>query len=385
MSYYYRRRNCGSALIKATRTFAVILLVYAATRTARELKFTNTSLVVADHLDVTVHSNQSFVRFANSTIVAGDDDDDDDVSPLSNQNHARNKHETTDAATINNSSFDHDTSSNATTHTNSTNTFIHAITYGGMRTASTLQFNAVCVSLFLHTLSVRPSLANHTLCNFDYKHLLQNANIPQVVKSHDKPPHNTLLNSTWLFATVKTKQQAKEKREQMKHEYNTPRIGYIQDLETLSEIGVDGIIREYANIFELLPGQIDIMMEYFNIWDKLRICCGLQMSNYWRNELLPTNSSKKDINMKNHSLCPTLDIDATERQFMETRLYKLMDQYERMRYINRPSLVDGILNGTYCSRYNEEVRKTGVGFNKGGDRRYFMEGKNPFETFGIAN
>ena len=373
-----RWRTRGSALLAAA---ALVVAIYVGTQIAQQMIVAPKKSLV-DHLDVTIRKYESSFRVTNSTNVP---DGDDVVFPMPNTNKsktiaANNRSKLTiisAASTINNSS--------STTQHNSTNTFFHVITFGTPRTATTLQFNTVCVSLFLHTLNVRPSLANHTLCNNGLKFFLHNASMPQVTKTHKTPTKKDLFNNTWLFTTAKNRKQANKKREQMKREYNPSRIGYVQDLETLSEVGIDGIIRDYADFFYLSPGQIDIMIEYFNIWDKLRICCGLQMSKYWRNELLPSNSTQKNINMKNHSLCPTLDIDATERQFMETRLYKLMDQYERMRYVNRPSLVDGILNGTYCSRYNDEVREKGVAFNRGGDEKYFIEGQHPLKTFGIAN
>ncbi len=143
------------------------------------------------------------------------------------------------------------------------------------------------------------------------------------------------------------------------------RIGYIQDLETLSEIGLDGILQKYAEIFSLQPYMTEAMIDYFHIWDKLRVCCGQQMSKYWRNELFPANSSLKDLTLKNHSLCPTLNIDNVERQFMETELYKLIHRHTKMRPINQPSMVDKPLTGKYCSDYNEAVKSRRIVFNQG--------------------
>mmetsp|Transcript_24844 Transcript_24844/g.51538 ORF Transcript_24844/g.51538 Transcript_24844/m.51538 type:complete len:175 (+) Transcript_24844:414-938(+) len=62
---------------------------------------------------------------------------------------------------------------------------LHAITFGRTRTATTVQFNLVCVSLFLHVLSFQPSLANNTICSYpgrEFKYLLQNDTVPQVIK-----------------------------------------------------------------------------------------------------------------------------------------------------------------------------------------------------------
>mmetsp|Transcript_5875 Transcript_5875/g.12203 ORF Transcript_5875/g.12203 Transcript_5875/m.12203 type:complete len:93 (+) Transcript_5875:2-280(+) len=89
------------------------------------------------------------------------------------------------------------------------------------------------------------------------------------------------------------------------------------------------------------------------------------MSKYWRNELLPSNSTLKVTTMKNHSLCPHLNIDDVEERFMETKLYRLIHRHDKLRRMNRPSLLDGDLNGQYCSDYNNKVKTQGIGFNEG--------------------
>ena len=48
----------------------------------------------------------------------------------------------------------------------SANNFTQFVTYGLKRTASTLQFNMVCVCFFLHMKVYKPTLANKTKCHF---------------------------------------------------------------------------------------------------------------------------------------------------------------------------------------------------------------------------
>lgn len=245
---------------------------------------------------------------------------------------------------------------------------LHAITFGRTRTATTVQFNLVCVSLFLHILNFQPSLANNTICNYPgrkFKYLLQNDTIPQVIKTHAIPPKKLVSKSTYLFTTATDALDATTTEELIINVFGpTQKIGYVQDLVTLSELGIEGMTRRYANIFSLSTYQIEVMIEYFNLWDKLRICCGLQMSKYWRNELLRANFNTGNLSLNNESLCFNVVIDDIERQFMDTRLYNLISRYERMKWVNRPSLVDGPLTGKYCSGYNEEVMTNRVGFNQ---------------------
>jgi hypothetical protein len=136
------------------------------------------------------------------------------------------------------------------------------------------------------------------------------------------------------------------------------RVGIVQDLETLREIGISGMVKRYAELFNLTTEHISLMTPYFDHWNKLRQCCGLQMSKYFRNELVPSNKKKTD--MKKHELCGSIDIDKLEAQYMDTELYKLLSEYKLMRRINRPATVDGDLDGTYCTRYNDAVRKHGL-------------------------
>jgi len=247
---------------------------------------------------------------------------------------------------------------------------LHAISVGEYRTASTLQFNAVCASLFLHILYFAPDLANKTSCIFVEKsfHKMERGNEsnPQVMKMHVMPKSSTVQNDTWIFSTVRDRTEGEIVKTWLVETYGRPeRIGYIQDLETLREIGLEEIIQKYADIFSLESFMVDAMIEYFHLWDKLRICCGKQMSKYWRNELLPSNSTLKVTTMKNHSLCPHLNIDDVEERFMETKLYRLIHRHDKLRRMNRPSLLDGDLNGQYCSDYNNKVKTQGIGFNEG--------------------
>jgi hypothetical protein len=64
--------------------------------------------------------------------------------------------------------------------------------------------------------------------------------------------------------------------------------------------------------------------------------------------------------VKQHTFCGSIDINGLEEKYMNTDMYKLLNKYNLMRSINIPSLVDGDLNGTYCTRYNDEVRKHGI-------------------------
>ena len=63
---------------------------------------------------------------------------------------------------------------------------------------------------------------------------------------------------------------------------------------------------------------------------------------------------------KSHPTCAKYDIDSIEQSFMKTELYSLIEKYPNIQPLNKPSLNDGYLNGTYCSSYNYLVRTQGL-------------------------
>lgn len=139
-------------------------------------------------------------------------------------------------------------------------------------------------------------------------------------------------------------------------------MGYVQDLETLSKIGSRGVVEAHAKVFHLTNHSTEMLAEYMEVWDKLRMCCGVQMSKYRRNELLP--QKKRDGKMKPHPICGTLDIGTVERQLMNMTLYKILHEHEYLHDMNKPSTRDNDLDGGYCVRYNRMVTNKGLTFNQ---------------------
>ena len=242
----------------------------------------------------------------------------------------------------------------------------HIFQYGPPRTASTTQFNIICVGLFLHIRAHSPDLLNHTICTYAgsfkneseaYKFMLQQDNIPQAVKSHvTEPDPRQIHNSTFVFATASTKNDTEKLTPALKKQW--PNTGIIQDLETLKEVGIDYWLSMYANFFALSSEDLNLMSEYFQKWSKLRQCCGLQMSKSFRNDIL--QPSQKNPLIKPHPFCELADAESMESSFMSTKLYKIIAQYPLVRKMNRPALVDGDLDGTYCKRYNAAVHEHGI-------------------------
>eukprot|EP00984_Skeletonema_dohrnii_P011589 scaffold4628_cov146-Skeletonema_dohrnii-CCMP3373.AAC.19 len=262
----------------------------------------------------------------------------------------------------------------------SANNLTRFITYGTPRTASTLQFNMVCVCLFLNMKVHFPSLANTTNCyfqgkgNYSYPSLDQPQGgnmlysplkLPKVMKAHSFQHVKNVTNNlgaesgAGVFITARTKAEGYQLANNFKKLGNI--VGLTQDLETLSEIKADGFLDLYAHFFDLPSQYLPMLQEHYTLWEKLRVCCGVQMSKHWRYELNPATSRNK---LEPHPYCGSLDIDVVEEAFMNTTIFKMIDDYSSLGRILRPALMDKALDGRYCSSYNEAVRTKGLKFNQ---------------------
>lgn len=247
------------------------------------------------------------------------------------------------------------------------NFVLHVTTGGKPRTATTFQFNAACVSLFLSVRRNRPDLLRDLECTFSGDSVSSSdftENKPQVIKSHKDfgdVTQNEDGTGVLVFSTAKTRAKAIETHHALVE--RGYRMGFIQDIDTLSDIGDRGMLARYTETFGLGEDDAADLNDYILHWDVLRMCCGKQMSKHWRHELLPAD--KRNPSIAKHPSCGTYDIESVERGFLETRLYAEFASHMALRVMNRPSLVDGDLDGTYCLRYNDLVRTQGVKFNEG--------------------
>ncbi|KAL7473429.1 hypothetical protein ACHAXS_014105 [Conticribra weissflogii] len=235
----------------------------------------------------------------------------------------------------------------------------HIVTQGHPRTATTLLFNMVATSYFLYLLKYDSDKASKLgVMQFkrdDAEKFLKRAEGPYVLKTHNDLS-GFLVKDTVLFTAALDKNEAREAMERLTREGHT--VAFIQDMESLKENGVLGLVEQYVDGFGLSSEQGKDLADYFSKWEILRQCCGQQMSARWRNDMLPEKFKRKDLS--HHPTCPTYDIDEVEQKFMKTNLFSLIEQYSNMLPMNRPSLNDDDLNGTYCSSYNHLVRTEGL-------------------------
>lgn len=246
----------------------------------------------------------------------------------------------------------------------------HILSHGRSRTATTLLFNMATVSYFLYFLGDEnndnddPNNNRASELQMAYSSRLKNVmkylheTEPWVVKTHAKGLEDYVTNNTVIFTTAMNRMEALQTKERLSRGGHA--VAFVQDMETLKEFGSAGLVPAYIAGFGLSSRDRTNMIEYFSHWEILRQCCGKQMSKSWRNDLWP--EELKVRKMPHHPTCPNYDMDVVERAFMDTELYSLIDRYPNMRRMNRPSILDGSLNGTYCSSYSHLVHTEGLSF-----------------------
>ena len=100
-------------------------------------------------------------------------------------------------------------------------------------------------------------------------------------------------------------------------------IPYIADFDIVSKRG-HTIIMEYQEYFNLSDhkktSQIEQAFVYIRYWDILRICCGMQMSADWRNQLRPLVTYKQHHyeNSSAYTACEMYNMSNVEKPLMKT-------------------------------------------------------------------
>jgi len=268
-------------------------------------------------------------------------------------------------------------SSNLTTTTTTTNETSptslpwHILQYGPPRTATTYQFELLCLCAFVKIFDEGEKRDNFAAvekltCRFmgQFQDVL-----PSVVKTHvinSYPPKEENNKDVWLFTTSNGDANATFHRFTSRG-YN---VKYVQEVQSLGKLGGHYMAYNYQGIFDLTDEQMEQIVEFMRYWEILRKCCGMQMSDDWREQLLPLKKKKPGYTAHHNEhdpvypACQMYDIDAVETLFLHTKLAQAMSVFPNMHTMLRPSTVDGTLNGKYCSRYNAAVEEHGIGMNE---------------------
>eukprot|EP00308_Calcidiscus_leptoporus_P027322 CAMPEP_0119362358 /NCGR_PEP_ID=MMETSP1334-20130426/9441_1 /TAXON_ID=127549 /ORGANISM="Calcidiscus leptoporus, Strain RCC1130" /LENGTH=233 /DNA_ID=CAMNT_0007377557 /DNA_START=569 /DNA_END=1270 /DNA_ORIENTATION=- len=149
-------------------------------------------------------------------------------------------------------------------------------------------------------------------------------------------------------------------------------VQFTQSTVVLSRLGYRPFAARYSSIFKLRPREHDLLVEYIRYWDVLRLCCGLQMSADWREELFrkydvatfqePPPPPRHPRESPAYPACETYDLSAVEVALMRTEVYRRFGADEKR--IRALTEADGDFNGTYCRTVNERIGRHRLGFNE---------------------
>ena len=244
---------------------------------------------------------------------------------------------------------------------NATNT-LRWIQFGPPRTATTLQFQTLCFAMIIKFLK-EPDQIEHIHCNFISKleHFLWKGPMG-VLKTHTFPSRSHVEDNFVVFATSAGGTEGT---------YTALRtagfvVPYVADTLMVATHGHFSV-REYQAALEMTDEEMHVLVEAIRYWDILRMCCGVQMSADWRNRLYPRQDYH--FHRSTHDLaydgCEIYNISKVENAFRSTILYRDIARFGHLKKMLRPSEIDNDLDGSYCERYNDVVRATGIGFNVG--------------------
>lgn len=340
------------------------------------------NLAVVDLATTTQFNTESQIDFLQNhpsryaAINDNDNDDDDDDDEYEQKYNRRNNN-------LNPRSEQGNNKNTSSTSSSSTGRFpirTHIVTQGTPRTATTLLFNMVAVSYFLHLLEYNPDDISNVQLKYYQRHdaidlmrrsssAATNKQVHYILKTHSDLAYYLCSDKAVVFTAAQDPLEATSMRARLEKEGHI--VAFVQDMETVvnNNNGLSSLIDVYIAGYNLPEKHRHLLHEYFVQWEILRQCCGKQMSKKWRNDMMPIQyklHKKYDDNSSSsstpHYKCATVDIDVVEQSFMNTELYTMIDKHPSVVELNKPSLKDDALNGTYCSSYNHLVRTLGLSF-----------------------
>jgi len=253
------------------------------------------------------------------------------------------------------------------------------IQWGEPRTATTLQFQSLCLLLTI----MNPE---KTKCAFvwpdhweeesNVSGLIHDSSSILVLKVHDEQIMKNVRKrgleagrDVWLFATADNETAGSDGnfvdwQPTARHLSNSLHIDvkYAQVISLLSARG-HHILEDYKAIFDLSDEQTDNMIAYMRYWDVLRQCCGTQMSEDWRGILVGSHAiPHHDPSDSAYPACQVYDLDEVEQALINLPVYQefaLKGPFQ----LRTASNLDKDFSGSYCSWFQRQVRCQKLNFN----------------------
>ena len=126
------------------------------------------------------------------------------------------------------------------------------------------------------------------------------------------------------------------------------------------EILITSYVLKYKKLFELSISDTEELIQYLMLWDIWHVCCGMQMSAHWRQNL----ESGTESHASALQLCKEYaDIGFIESTFIALIWTAQILEKKAVAEMARPSTVDENLDGSYCKSYREFVKTKRSGMN----------------------
>ena len=179
-----------------------------------------------------------------------------------------------------------------------------------------------------------------------------------MIKTHTHDFAMQKINSAakgtaWLFVT--STGTGNEKKEQL--------AKYTQSLKELNAKG-PAMAGKYAELLGLTPSETADLQAYMQRWDALRLCCGKQMSQSYRDHLQNKTSShvmRGGIKSDHSQYCSSLDLDTVEQELMATAVFQ---HGKDLTNIARNTAREPPFTGTYCTEANRIIAEHHLQFNE---------------------
>ena len=169
---------------------------------------------------------------------------------------------------------------------------------GLMRTSSTLQFITVCAAVAIKVMHDPKATVNCYFLKKPYELVLPQPNEYLVIKSHGgftesqfealkkftQQPHDQ-GDWAWVFYTSHNTHIGSLL---MLSEFQELDIPVAMQVDTVDVANQSFLVRrkDYEKTFGLSVWESQLLYDYLELWDVLRICCGEQMATRWRKHLV---------------------------------------------------------------------------------------------------
>lgn len=178
------------------------------------------------------------------------------------------------------------------------------------------------------------------------------------------PNSTTRPTYEWAPARlIKLNTPSAARLEQRASEVLSAPVAYVQLRSALLQRG-DKLVDEYRPLLGLGDEQVQDLLDYLRPWNAISRCCGVQMSSKWLRVLLSYNGTGTvggalPAGWRRH-FCASLDLEATERALIGTRVHQRFFANESKAYaegLRHRRRMHHPWTGHHCSALAEDIKR----------------------------